>query len=512
MPKSLRLVLSHHLSHSLPTLKETKQGDVVIFLELKEEAIAVAHHPKKIAFLFSAMRHFANECQQEGMFVDYIKFTDPHNTQTLISEVTRALQRHQCEKVIVTEPADWITLTRLQTLQLSLEKPLIILEDSRFLCSREDFNKWSHGKKHYRMEFFYREMRKKYNILLTSEGGPIGDKWNYDHDNRNPPKSGLTSPKRISHPKDSITDEVLSLVKENFSHHFGDLLPFHFAVTRAQAKLEAEHFMKDLLPCFGYYQDTMVKGEAYLYHSLLSAYLNAGLLEPLELCQWAEIEYRKGHAPLNAVEGFIRQILGWREYVRGIYWKHMPEYQDLNYFRAQRPLPAFYWGKPTQMACVAEAVNHTKIHAYSHHIQRLMVTGNFALLAGLDPKAVHQWYLEVYADAFEWVEMPNTLGMALFADGGVMGSKPYAASGKYIDRMSNFCKSCPYDPKETTTPNACPFNALYWDFMGRNEELLRNNQRLTYIYGTWDKFGTEKQKTLQNKAREILEAMAAETL
>lgn len=512
MSRSLRLILSHHLSDSLPTFKDVAQDDVILFLELMEEATAVAHHPKKIAFLLSAMRHFADRCKERGYIVEYVTLDDPENTQNLLTEIQRMLKKHSSKRLIVTDPADWATQSRLQDLSRHQDLEIDIREDTRFLCSRHDFKAWSHNKKQYRLELFYREMRKKYKILLTAEGEPAGGQWNYDQDNRNPPKSGLTSPKRLSHPKDVITKEVLSLVEDRLSHHFGDLHPFHFAVTHAQAQLEADHFMKELLPHFGYYQDTMVKGEAYLYHSLLSAYLNAGLLDPLELCQSAEKAFIEGQAPLNAVEGFIRQILGWREFVRGIYWKHMPDYQNLNYFNASRPLPSFFWGAPTRMTCISEAVSHTKIHAYSHHIQRLMVTGNFALLAGLDPKAVHQWYLEVYADAFEWVEMPNTLGMALFADGGIMGSKPYAASGKYIDRMSNFCKSCPYDPKESTTPNACPFNALYWDFISRNRPLLQKNQRLTYVYGTWDKFSPEKQTTLKKKAADILTMMASETL
>ena len=277
-------------------------------------------------------------------------------------------------------------------------------------------------------------------------------------------------PKRISHIKSPIINEVLKLVQDKFPDHFGTLEPFHYAVTRNQALIELNHFINELLPDFGNYQDAMVAGEPYLYHSLISSYLNAGLLLPLEICKAVEAAYFAGKAPLNSVEGFIRQVLGWREYIRGIYWLYMPEYGEKNELAATTPLPNFYWDAKTNMFCVAETVRHTRDHAYSHHIQRLMITGNFALLAGIDVKAVQEWYLAVYSDAYEWVEMPNTLGMSLFGDGGIVASKPYAASGKYIHRMSDYCNHCPYDPDVMIGDNACPFNGLYWDFIARHEK------------------------------------------
>jgi deoxyribodipyrimidine photolyase-related protein len=317
----------------------------------------------------------------------------------------------------------------------------------------------------------------------------------------------MKSPLRISHRKSSLTQEVLTLVNKLFSHHFGALTPFQYAVTRKQALMELDQFIQDFLPHFGDYQDAMVAGEPYLYHSLISSYLNAGLLLPLEICQKAEAAYDSGGAPLNAVEGFIRQILGWREYIRGIYWHFMPEYGERNFLNATRPLPDFYWGASTEMFCLGEAVRHTRDHAYSHHIQRLMITGNFALLAGLDVKSVQEWYLAVYSDAYEWVEMPNTLGMALFGDHGVVASKPYAASGKYIDRMSNYCGKCKYKPDEIIGEKACPFNALYWDFLARHEDKFRGNQRMLYVYLTWDKFSLEKQKAIRAQAALSLKKM-----
>jgi deoxyribodipyrimidine photolyase-related protein len=372
------------------------------------------------------------------------------------------------------------------------------------LCSQSEFRNWAKNKKQLRLEFFYREMRKKYKILLDAANKPVGGKWNYDSENRKSPSQNLKSVKRIAHKKDQITTEVLDLVAQKFSKNFGDLLPFHFAVNRDQALIEARHFIAEILPNFGDYQDAMVTAEPYLNHSLLSVYINVGLLDPLELCRMAEESYHQGRASLNSVEGFIRQILGWREYVRGIYWLFMPQYREHNFFDAKNDLPTLFWGEETAMFCLKEVVKQTKEHAYSHHIQRLMITGNFALLAGIDPKQVHEWYLAVYADAFEWVELPNTIGMALHADAGIMASKPYAASGKYISRMSNFCKSCRFDPEITVGEKACPFNALYWNFMNDHEDKLKANQRLQFVYPTWHKMAPEKRAAILEQAQKNL--------
>ena len=504
----LRLILADQLSESLASLKEAdKQSDVIFFCEVMTEATYVPHHPKKIAFLFAAMRHFAETLLKQGFKVRYITLDDPANTGSFNGEITRAANELKPQKIILTAPGEWRVLELMAQWEGLLGIPVEILEDSRFLCNHTAFGIWAAGKKQFRMEFFYREMRKKYHILIDPDGKPVGGEWNYDKENRKPPKSGMTIPKRLTHKKSEITEEVLKLVEKRFAHHFGTLTPFHYAVTRPQALLELEHFIDKVLPYFGDYQDAMMLGEPYLYHSLISSYLNAGLLLPLEICQKAENAYHTNKAPLNAVEGFIRQILGWREYVRGIYWHHMPAYADLNYFNATLPLPDFYWGEKTNMVCISEAVRHTRDHAYSHHIQRLMITGNFALLASLDVRQVQEWYLAVYSDAYEWVEMPNTLGMALFGDGGILASKPYAASGKYIQRMSNYCETCRYTPNEMTGDTACPFNALYWDFLVRNASKLRGNQRMSYIFATWNKFGAEKQKNIRAQAKIVLQRM-----
>lgn len=510
---SLRLILADQLSSSINALEGLdKSTDTVMLCEVMEEATYVPHHPKKIAFLFSAMRHFAAALQERGVHVRYIKLDDADNAGSFTLEIQRAVQALNPSRLIVTEPGEYRVLEMMKKWPKTLGVAVEIRPDNRFLSTHDDFAAWAKDKKQLRMEFFYREMRKKYSILMEADDKPTGGEWNYDKENRKPPKAGMTPPPRLRHKKSAITQDVLALVKERFDHHFGTLEPFHYAVTRAQAIMELDHFIAKLLPHFGDYQDAMVAGEPYLYHSLISSYLNAGLLLPLEICQKAESAYRNGTAPLNAAEGFIRQILGWREYIRGIYWHFMPEYGELNALNATRPLPGFYWGEHTNMFCASEAVRHTRDHAYSHHIQRLMITGNFALLAGLDVKQVQEWYLAVYSDAYEWVEMPNTLGMSLFGDGGVVASKPYAASGKYINRMSNYCKQCKYSPDEMTGENACPFNALYWDFLVRHEDKFRGNQRMPYVFSTWDKFAPEKQKAIRAQAALSLEKMAKGTL
>jgi deoxyribodipyrimidine photolyase-related protein len=500
---TLRLILADQLSHSLASLSERAPGDVILMCEVLSEASYVPHHPKKIAFLFASMRHFAAELREQGCVVRYIKLDAAENSQNLEGEVRRAIQAVSATRLVLTKPGEYRVLQMFERWQHILGLAVDMHEDDRFLCSTAEFRAWSAGRKQLRMEYFYRDMRRKYRLLLEADGTPCGGQWNFDRDNRAPPPKGLRGPKRISHAKNATTHEVLALVKARFSSHFGKLEPFFYALTRTQALMEFEHFITQLLPHFGTYQDAMVAGEPYLYHALMASYLNAGLLHPLEMCERAQAAYRAGNAPLNAVEGFIRQILGWREYVRGIYWTYMPHYAQMNALDAHVPLPEFYWTGQTKMACLAEVISHTREHAYSHHIQRLMVTGNFALLAGLDVQAVQQWYLAVYSDAYEWVEMPNTLGMALYGDGGLMASKPYAASGAYINRMSNFCAQCRYDPKATTSANACPFNALYWDFFARNRDKLSKNNRLANVYATLNRFSDDKRAALHAKAQEI---------
>ncbi|MEK9960870.1 MAG: cryptochrome/photolyase family protein, partial [Rhodobiaceae bacterium] len=349
----------------------------------------------------------------------------------------------------------------------------------------------------------YREMRRHHDILMEG-GDPVGGKWNYDADNREPPDLSLTVPRPLLFRPDAITDEVLALVESRCAGHFGDLADFGFAVTRDQALQVLDHFITERLPLFGTYQDAMIEDEPWMYHSHIGFYLNAGLILPAEAVRAAEAAWATGHAPLNAVEGFIRQILGWREFVRGIYWLKMPDYADMNFLDADRRLPDFYWTGATDMNCMAQSIDQTRRYAYAHHIQRLMVLGNFALLAGLEPRQVNEWYLVVYADAYEWVELPNVSGMVLFADGGFLASKPYAAGGAYINRMSNYCGNCRYKVAKKTGEGACPFNYLYWDFLIRNRDRLGGNARLGMMYKSLDRMADERVEDIRDDAARFL--------
>ena len=481
---TLRLILGDQLSHSISSLEGyEKDSDVIFMCEVVEEATYVKHHKKKIAFLFSAMRHFAQELEEQGYNIVYTKLDDPDNAGSFTKELKRAIQKYQPTNLIVTQPGEYRVWHMMQSWEDIFGMPVDIRPDTRFLCSQEEFSGWTKDRKQLRMEYFYREMRRKYDILMDGDA-PIGGQWNYDSENRKPPKKGLDVPKTYTSAPDDITQEVLDLVSSRFSGHFGDLEPFHFAVTRGQALTALQQFIEQRLMSFGDYQDAMIEGEPWMYHSHLSFYLNCGLLLPMECIHAAEKAYHAGQAPLNAIEGFIRQILGWREYVRGIYWLKMPDYANQNFFNATIPLPDFYWTANTEMNCLKQCVQETKENAYAHHIQRLMVLGNFALLAGINPAHVNEWFMIVYADAYEWVELPNVSGMILFADGGYLASKPYAAGGSYINKMSDYCKNCRYKVTQKNGEDACPFNYLYWDFLDRNRDKLRDNHRIGMMYKT----------------------------
>lgn len=505
--RTLVPVLGDQLSPALSSLTAADRArDRVLMVEVAEEATYVRHHKKKLAFLFAAMRHFAASLREAGWTVDYVTLDAAGNTGSFTGEVARAIDRLAPERIVVTEPGEWRVRQAMDRWAARFGLPVDIRDDDRFVCSRAEFAHWAAGRKQPRMEHFYRRMRRKTGLLMDGDQ-PAGGRWNFDADNRKPAEADLFMPKPRRSRPDRITRQVLALVGDRFADHFGDLEPFWFAVTAADAEAALAHFIATALPGFGDYQDAMLTGQRFLYHSVLSAYLNAGLLDPLAVCRRVEAAYRAGHAPLNAAEGFIRQIIGWREYVRGIYWLRMPGYVDANVFGATRPLPDFYWTADTDMACLQAAITQTKEAAYAHHIQRLMVTGNFAMLAGIDPKQVHEWYLAVYADAYEWVEAPNTLGMSQFADGGLLASKPYAASGNYINRMSDYCAGCRYDVKRKTGEGACPFNPLYWDFLARNRNTLDANPRLGPVYRTWDRMSADKQTEYRASAAKILDAL-----
>jgi deoxyribodipyrimidine photolyase-related protein len=501
-------ILGDQLSHTLASLRAvTPAGAVVLMMEVAEEATYVPHHPQKIALFFSAMRHFANELREQGWTVDYVRLDDPANTGDFAGEVARAAQRHSATRIVTVAGGEWRVVDSQQTWAERTRLPLTILDDDRFICTIEQFAGWAKGRKRMIMEDFYRIMRRQTGLLMDGDQ-PVGSQWNYDQENRKSVPKGhrFTPPLRFA--PDAITTEVMALVAGRFGNHFGSIDGFSWAVTREQALAALADFVTHRLAGFGDYQDAMVTGEDVLNHSLLAPALNLGLLSPLEVCQAAETAYLAGTAPLNAVEGFIRQILGWREYVRGLYWFAGPDYTARNHLAATRPLPALFWGAPTDLKCLSQAVDATRRNAMAHHIQRLMILGNFAMLVGTDPGEVHRWYLAVYADALEWVEAPNVIGMSQFADGGLMATKPYAAGGAYVNRMSDHCKSCKYDVKQRTGPKACPLNSLYWDFLARHEDTLKNNQRLWRMYDGWRRFSGDEQARIREQAAGFLTGLA----
>ncbi len=500
-------ILGDQLSHRLASLNGCDPADtVVLMMEVAEEATHVRHHQAKIALILSAMRHFAAELRAAGWRVDYVALDDPDNSGSFTGEVIRAARRHAPRLIRVVEPGDWRVEQAMLDWQTFTGCPVEILPDDRFLCSRDEFAGWAAGRKELRMEFFYREMRRRTGILMEGKE-PVGGKWNYDAENRSGPSPGLKGPPLPRFAPDAITEEVLDHVRARFGNHFGSLDHFNWPVTAAEAEVAAEAFLRQRLPTFGQWQDAMVAGQDFLFHAVLSPAINLGLLDPVDLSRRAETEYHAGRAPLAAVEGFIRQLIGWREYIRGVYWLEMPGLAEANFLEAERPLPDFYWTGETKMACLADCIRTTRDNAYAHHIQRLMVLGNFALLAGIRPQEVADWFLVVFADAFDWVELPNVAGMALFADGGRLASKPYAASGAYIDRMSSYCGSCRYDVKLKAGPNACPFNALYWHFLARNEGKLARNPRLANPYATWRRMTEAKRNEYLASAEAFLQQL-----
>jgi deoxyribodipyrimidine photolyase-related protein len=498
---TLRLVLGDQLTRDLAALRDADPAhDVILMAEVAEETGYVPHHKQKLVFILSAMRHFAQSLRAEGFRVHYVDLSQ--NCEDFTAALLQAIDASSPARVVMTEPGEWRVRQMMEAWSATLPLPVEIRADDRFYCSQADFAAWARGRTQYRMEFFYREMRRRHDVLM--EGGePVGGRWNFDAENRKPWPRKRIPPRRLRFVPDEITREVMALVEARFPENFGTLEAFGWAVDRAGACEALDWFLSEALPHFGDHQDAMVAGEPFLYHSVLSPYLNAGLLTAREVVDAATKRHAEGAAPLNAVEGFVRQILGWREFVRGIYWARMPDYAQSNALSADRPLPWFYWSAKTDMACVRDAIEVTRDFAYAHHIQRLMITGTLGLLWGIRPAELEAWYLVVYADAYEWVELPNVHGMALYADGGVLASKPYAAGGAYINRMSNYCRGCRYAPERRTGADACPFTTLYWDFLDRNAAKLARNPRLAMPYRTQEKLGAEERAAIRTRADDI---------
>jgi deoxyribodipyrimidine photolyase-related protein len=448
--------------------------DAVWMAEVAEESTHVWSHKARIALFLSAMRHYEQRMTQAGRCVIYRRLNDPQNAQSLRLELLRSIEQFKPKGLVVVEPGEYRVRQELEAAARQAGLPIEFRPDRHFLCSIDEFRAHAAGRKQLRMEYFYREMRRRHGVLMDGDL-PAGGEWNYDKENRE--HFGSQGPVDTPFPyeckPDRTTREVIDLVQSRFSRHPGLLEGFDWPVTPEDADRALADFIEHRLPWFGAYQDAMWTDEPWLFHSRLSAAMNLKILSPRKVIDAAEAAYRAGAAPLAAVEGFIRQVLGWREYVRGIYWTQMPGYLERNALNATNPLPRFFWTGNTDLNCLRQAINQTLDFGYAHHIQRLMVTGLYCLLAGIDPKQVHAWYLAVYVDAVEWVELPNTLGMSQYADGGLMASKPYVASGKYIDRMSNYCKGCKYKP------DSCPITEMYWQFLDKHQETLAANPRMT---------------------------------
>ncbi len=505
----LVIVLGDQLDHESSALKDFDPStDRVWMAEVGEESEHVWSHRSRITLFLSAMRHFRRELEQAGRSVIYHQLTK-HSFGTLSKALAADIKRLRPQRLVMTQAGDYRVQHAIADVAEQAGVSLEVLPDAHFLCSLNAFNEWAGTRKQLRLETFYREMRKHSGILMEGKQ-PAGGEWNYDKDNRQ--SFGKTGPGSVpplpSFSPDKITSGVIKDVAASFSDHPGSVENFDWPVTRADARLALEDFVAHRLASFGPYQDALWTGEPFLYHSVLASALNLKLLNPREVIEAAVEAWRQGRAPLNSVEGFVRQILGWREYVRGIYWREMPDYLTRNALNARQPLPEFYWTGDTDMVCLRQTIGQTLEYGYAHHIQRLMVTGLFALLLGVEPRRVHEWYLAVYVDAVEWVEAPNTIGMSQYADGGLLASKPYVATGKYIKRMSNYCDQCRYKPDDATGEHACPFTTLYWDFLQRHETRFAKHPRTALQWKNLARLSTADKKSIKQQSNGIRERFA----
>ncbi len=451
--------------------------DRVLMAEVREESTHVWSSKARTAFFFAAMRHFAETLTQQKIAVDYKKI-GTHHFASLVEALADAIKGHQPQKIVMVEAGDWRVQESLKQFVAESKANLVIREDLHFMCSRHEFTEWAQGYKQFRLEYFYRMMRKKYNVMMEGNK-PLQGRWNFDADNRG--AFAKTGPANVPAPltikPDAITKAVINDVNLHFADHPGTSDDFLWPVTRADALASLQKFVGERLKHFGEFQDAMWSDEPFLYHAHISSALNVKLLNPREVINAALTAFNEGKAPIEAVEGFVRQVIGWREFIRGLYWLDMPAMREANHFQHERKLPAWYWTADTQMNCMKQTIGQTLKHGYAHHIQRLMITGIFGLLAETKPQEMEDWYLAVYTDAVDWVELPNVVGMALYANNGRFTSKPYVASGAYIKRMSNYCTSCRYKPDVKTGHNACPFTTLYWNFLDKHEKTLTGNPR-----------------------------------
>jgi len=509
MGGTLGLIFGDQLDRESPIFQQLeKKTDRIWMAESQEEAGHVQSTKARIAVFFAGMRHMRNDLENKGWQVEYTELTAGSKSWSLGDRLKKDLKKLRPDKVVSVLPGEWRVKRGVEKVCEAGGIPVEFLEDTHFLSTPDEFKTWANQRKSIRLEYFYRELRKKHGVLIGADGKPVGGEWNYDAENRE--GFGQSGPgdlpeRKVRNRKDKVLTGVIDLVNQRFADHPGSLSEetFPWPVNPRQAESALDQFIEKALPDFGTYQDAMWTNEPFLYHSLLSNSLNLKLLHPADVIRAAEQAYVEGRAPLNAVEGFIRQILGWREYVRGLYWWQMPGYEKRNHLEAKEDLPAFYWTGETGMECLRQAIGQTLKYGYAHHIQRLMVTGLYGLLLGVDPKQVHEWYLAVYVDAVEWVELPNTLGMSQFGDGGLMASKPYVATGKYIKRMSNYCTHCRFNPDKRTGEEACPFTTLYWDFLDRNEKKLRKIPRMNLQLRNLDRLSDTQRRDIREAAGKV---------
>jgi deoxyribodipyrimidine photolyase-related protein len=507
---TLRIVLGDQLDRNSTIFHNADpEQDLFWMAEVPHEATKVWSHKARIALFLSAMRHFAEDIRARGFALTYHAL-GKHTHANFREALEATLREHKITRISAVKPGEWDVLQSLESLCCEHQIKLELLPDTHFLSDEAEFAAWSKGRKNWVLEHFYRFLRRKRDVLMEGDQ-PIGGRWNFDSENRK--SFGKAGPGLIPDPAmfapDTITQDVIALVEQQFPNHPGDLNTFRWPVTAAQAQQALADFIHNRLPLFGHYQDAMWTQQPWLYHARISAALNLKLLHPQTAIDAALDAYQQGHAPLAAVEGFVRQILGWREYVRHIYWARMPQMLDENALSATEPLPAFYWTGKTDWACLHDALEQTLAHGYAHHIQRLMVLGLFAQLVGVTPREVHEWFLAIYVDAVEWVEAPNTLGMSQYADAGTLGSKPYVASGKYIQRMSNYCANCAQDPAKATGEQACPFTTLYWDFLDRHGEKFSKHPRTALQWRSLERLSSDDLAAIRTQAATLRQQLAA---
>jgi deoxyribodipyrimidine photolyase-related protein len=504
MKKTLRLILGDQLNHQHSWFQQVDENVVYVMMEVRSETDYVVHHIQKVVAFFQAMRLFSDELKQKGNQVIYLHLDDSENKQSFTENIRWISQKYKIENIEYQYPDEYRVDQELLVLSELLNLPVSVVDSEHFFTSRTEFAEFFKGKKQFLMESFYRYMRKKHDILMIA-GQPEGDKWNFDSDNRKKIPANHT----IIHPYLFHRDvsDIVEMIRKSGIKTMGEIddKQFIWPVTRKDSLEILDFFIEYCLPYFGTFQDAMTLDSWSVYHSRISFAMNVKLISPQEVIEKVIKHYRQNNSiSLNQVEGFVRQIVGWREYMRGVYWMHMPEYSTLNFFNHENKLPDWYWNGETKMLCLSHSIKQSLKFAYAHHIQRLMVTGNFALLAGVHPYEVDQWYLGIYIDALDWVEITNTRGMSQFADGGIVGTKPYVSSANYIDKMSSYCGKCHYNAKQKVGDKACPFNSLYWHFYARNEQLLRKNPRIGMMYVTWDKMQPQVKAELLNQAEEYL--------